>query len=258
LKKTGRETQARQVLVAINGEQSAEAISKSIDASLAQEEGGFRELLSGPFRHALLIGFVLAAFSQTSGITALLSFLPEVFSSAGQNTNSAFFQSVLVGIVNLLLTCVAIWLVDRAGRKTLILLGTAIQTIALAGVAYLYFEKGPGLGILVGIMAFVAGHAIGNGAVCWVIISEIFPTKIRGAAMSVATTAIWIFAYLVNQFFPVMQKYLLSRGTFLIFAAMAAANFVFVAAVVPETKGYSLEEISHLWHLWNSKAKSLS
>lgn len=258
LMKAGREVQARQVLIAINGEQAADGISQSIDASLAEEQGGFRELLSGPFRHALLIGFILAAFSQTSGITALLSFLPEVFRSAGQNTNNAFFQSVLVGIVNLLLTCVAIWLVDRAGRKTLILLGTAIQTLALASVGCLYFVKGSGLGILAGIMAFVAGHAIGNGAVCWVIISEIFPTKVRGAAMSVATTAIWIFAYLVNQFFPVMQKYLRSEGTFLVFAAMAAANFVFVTFFVPETKGYSLEEISHLWHIWNSKTKSLS
>jgi len=258
LMKAGREVQARKVLAAINGERAAEAISESIDASLAEEQGGFREVLSGPFRPALFIGFILAAFSQTSGITALLSFLPEVFRSAGQNTNSAFFQSVLVGIVNLLLTCVAIWLVDRAGRKTLILSGTAIQTAALATVACLYFFNGPGLGILAGIMAFVAGHAIGNGAVCWVIISEIFPTKVRGAAMSAATTAIWIFAYLVNQFFPVMQKYLRSDGTFLVFAAMAAANFAFVASFVPETKGYSLEEISHLWHIWNSKTKSLS
>ncbi len=107
--------------------------------------------------------------------------------------------------------------------------------------------KGSGTGILIGIMVFVAGHAIGNGAVCWVIISEIFPTKVRGAAMSIATTAIWIFAYLANQFFPVMQKYLGSDGTFWVFALMAAINFAFVLFFVPETKGYSLEEISRIW-----------
>ena len=98
-------------------------------------------------------------------------------------------------------------------------------------------------------MAFVAGHAIGNGAVCWVIISEIFPTKVRGIAMSIATTAIWIFAYLANQFFPLMQKYRGSDGTFFCFATMAAINFAFVFWFVPETKGYSLEEISHIWSL---------
>jgi SP family arabinose:H+ symporter-like MFS transporter len=96
-------------------------------------------------------------------------------------------------------------------------------------------------------MAFVAGHAIGNGAVCWVIISEIFPTKVRGAAMSIATTAIWIFAYLANQFFPVMQSHLGSHGTFFIFSAMAVVNFIFVLLLVPETKGYSLEQISRIW-----------
>ncbi len=100
---------------------------------------------------------------------------------------------------------------------------------------------------LLGIMAFVAGHAVGNGAVCWVIISEIFPNKVRGAAMSIATTAIWIFAYLANQFFPVLQSHLGSGGTFLVFACMAALNFIFVLTLVPETKGYSLEQISSLW-----------
>ncbi|MGI8960337.1 MAG: MFS transporter [Bryobacteraceae bacterium] len=122
-----------------------------------------------------------------------------------------------------------------------------VPAAALASVGYLYAIRGPGLGILIGIMAFVAGHAIGNGAVCWVIISEIFPTKVRGAAMSIATTAIWIFAYLANQFFPIMLKDLGSQGTFWFFSSMAIMNFAFVFIWVPETKGYSLEEISRLW-----------
>ncbi len=247
LMKVGQEGKAQQVLSAVNGERIAAAEVVAIRRSLAEEQGDVKELFTGPFRGALLIGFLLAAFSQTSGITALLSFLPEVFRTAGRNASDAFFQSVLVGVVNLVFTAIAIWLVDRAGRKTLILAGTSIQTVALASVGYLYLTKGTGLGILAGIMAFVAGHAIGNGAVCWVIISEIFPTKVRGVAMSIATTALWIFAYLANQFFPVMEKYLGSHGTFFFFSAMAAINFVFVFAFVPETKGYSLEEISHIW-----------
>ena len=247
LMKAGYEQQAQDVLVAINGVAAADAEGAEIRKSLAQEEGGLKELLSGPFRHALLIGFLLAAFSQTSGITCLLSFLPEVFKSAGQRASDAFFQAVLVGIVNLVFTLLAVWLVDRAGRKTLILLGTCMQAVALGIIASLYWIGGAGLGILAGIMAFVAGHAIGNGAVCWVVISEIFPTKVRGAAMSIATTAIWIFAYLANQFFPLMQTRLGSHGTFFLFSAMAAINFLFVLILVPETKGYSLEEISHIW-----------
>ena len=154
--------------------------------------------------------------------------------------------------MNLAFTILAIWLVDKAGRKTLILVGTAMQTIALVSVGFLYFAKQPGLGILLGIMAFVGGHAIGNGAVCWVIISEIFPAKVRGAAMSIATTALWSAAYFANQFFPLMQKYLGSHGTFFFFALMAAVDFLFVWAFVPETRGYSLEEISLLWARRNS------
>lgn len=247
LMKVGRYQHAERVLAAINGDAIAALEGESIKRSLAQEEGGLKELFSGPFRRALLIGFLLAAFSQTSGITSLLSFLPEVFKSAGQKTSDAFFQSVLVGIVNLVFTIFAIWLVDRAGRKTLILFGTCLQTFSLALIAYLYTKAGAGNGILGGIMAFVAGHAIGNGAVCWVIISEIFPNKVRGTAMSIATTAIWIFAYLADQLFPLMQGHLGSSGAFASLGCMAALNFVFVLFFVPETKGYSLEEIGRIW-----------
>lgn len=255
LMKVGRQEEAAQVLAAINGETPAELERESISRSLAEEEGGLRELFKGPFRRALIIGFLLAAFSQTSGITCLLSFLPEVFKSAGQKASDAFFQSVLVGIVNLAFTVLAIWLVDKAGRRTLIVFGTCLQALSLAVVACLYLAAGAGNGILAGIMAFVAGHAVGNGAVCWVIISEIFPTKVRGIAMSIATTAIWIFAYLADQFFPVMQTYLGSDGAFFVFSAMAAVNFLFVLLFVPETRGYSLEEISHIW-LVRSAAES--
>lgn len=247
LMKAGRPQQALRVLTSINGGTIAKTEAESIQRALSQEEGGLKELFEGPFRRALLIGFLLAAFSQASGITCLLSFLPEIFRSAGQSASNAFFQSVLVGVVNLAFTILAIQLVDRAGRKTLLLFGTLLQTISLAAVGSVYLMRGPGTGILAGIMLFVAGHAAGNGAVCWVIISEIFPTKVRGVAMSIATTAIWIFAYLADQFFPILQTHLGNYGTFFIFAAMAALNFVFVLFMVPETKGYSLEEISRIW-----------
>ena len=247
LMKVGRENEAEQILTGIQGPAIAMEEAVSIRETLTKQEGDLRELFMGPFRRALLIGFLLAALSQTSGITALLSFLPRIFQSAGERTEDAFFQSVLVGIVNLVLTVVAIWLVDQSGRRTLILWGTAIQAIALLSVGWLYFVKGPGMAILVGIMAFVAGHAVGNGAVCWVVISEIFPNKVRGAAMSIATTAIWVFAFLANQFFPIMQKHLGSDGTFWFFSAMAGMDFLFVLCMVPETRGYSLEDISRIW-----------
>jgi SP family arabinose:H+ symporter-like MFS transporter len=247
LMKVSRVAEAETVLSLINGRQAGTEEGEAIRKSLSEEKGSWRELFSPGVRPALIVGFVLAAFSQTSGITALLSFLPEIFKSAGQKSGDAFFQSVLVGIVNLLFTLLAIVLVDRAGRKTLILTGTTMQATALAFSGALHLTEGHGLGILLGVMLFVAGHAIGNGAVCWVIISEIFPNKIRGAAMSIAITAIWIFAYLANQFFPLMQEYFGSSGTFFFFAFMAALNFLYVWMAVPETKGYSLEEIGRIW-----------
>ncbi len=247
LMKVGREQDALKVLTSINGSHVANREAAVIQHALADEHGGLSELLAPSLRRPLAVGFLLAAFSQASGITCLLSFLPEVFRSAGQNASDAFFQSVLVGAVNLISTVLAIWLVDRAGRRTLILSGTSLQAVSLAAVGICYLVGGAGRGILVGIMVFVAGHAVGNGAVCWVIISEIFPTKVRGTAMSMATMAIWLSAYLVNQFFPAMQARMGSQGTFLFFASMAIFNFLFVLLLVPETKGYTLEEIGQIW-----------
>ncbi|MGI8960335.1 MAG: sugar porter family MFS transporter [Bryobacteraceae bacterium] len=135
LMKVGRERQAKEVLAEIEGCDLAVREASAIANSLMEERGDLKELFAGPFRRALLIGFALAAFSQTSGITALLSFLPEVFKNAGRNAADAFLQSVLVGIVNLAFTAIAIWSVDRAGRRTLILLGTALQGArVIAGV----------------------------------------------------------------------------------------------------------------------------
>ncbi len=255
LMKVSRIAEAETVLSLINGSVAGATEGESIRRSLNEEKGSWSELFSPAVLPALTVGVVLAAFSQASGITALLSFLPEIFKSAGQKSSDAFFQSILVGVVNLLFTLLAIVLVDRAGRKTLILTGTAMQATALTCVGLLYWSKGPGFAILLGVMLFVAGHAIGNGAVCWVIISEIFPNKIRGAAMSVAITALWVFAYLANQFLPFMQEHLSSAGTFFFFSFMAALNFLYVWTAVPETRGYSLEEIGRIWSTPEAHAK---
>ncbi|MGC1168102.1 MAG: MFS transporter, partial [Candidatus Acidiferrales bacterium] len=154
---------------------------------------------------------------------------------------------VMVSVINLLFTFVALWLIDRAGRKTLILAGTSLQFLSFAAVGWLYYVHGSGLAILIFVMSFVAGHAVGNGVACWVIISEIYPTKVRGRAMSIATTALWLVGYLGNQLFPVMQKNLGSDGTFWCFSVGALLTIILVGFLVPETKGRSLEEITEIW-----------
>jgi SP family arabinose:H+ symporter-like MFS transporter len=246
LMKMGRREQAISVLAKINGADAARSEAVGIETSLAHEEGHISELFT-TFRRPLLLGIMLAGLQQISGITPLFSFLPEIFRSAGTATSSAFSQSVLVSLVNLLFTLFALWLVDRAGRKTLILVGTAVQFISFALVGWFYHIHGSGLAVLILVMSFVAGHAFGNGVACWVIISEIYPTKVRGRGMSIATTALWLVGYLGNQMFPLMQKHLGSDGTFWCFSAGAFLTIILVGWFIPETKGRSLEEITNLW-----------
>jgi SP family arabinose:H+ symporter-like MFS transporter len=246
LLKVGRRGDAIRVLTELNGSQAAAEETSEIENSLASEEGHISELFT-TFRRPLLLGIMLAGLQQISGITPIFSFLPEIFRSAGTASGDAFFQSVLVSLVNLFFTLFALWLVDRAGRKTLILAGTGLQFISLALVGWFYHIHASGLAILIFVMGFVAGHAFGNGVACWVIISEIYPTKVRGRGMSIATTALWLVGYLGNQLFPTMQKSLGSDGTFWCFAVGALLTIVLVSLLVPETKGQSLEEITQFW-----------
>ncbi len=246
LLKVGRVSEGVAVLTKINGVEIAGREAAEIESSLAIEEGHLSELLTS-FRRPLLLGIMLAALSQTSGITAVLSFLPEVFQAAGTATADAFMQSVLVGIVNLIFTLVGLWLIDVAGRKTLIVAGSFVQFVSFALVGLLFYVHGSGLLVVVFVMTFVVGHAFGNGVACWVIISEIYPAKVRGRAMSIATTALWIFSYLGNQLFPVMMKHLGPDGTFWSFSGSALVALICFWKLVPETKGQSLEQITRFW-----------
>jgi MFS transporter, SP family, arabinose:H+ symporter len=246
LMKMGRRDQAIGVLTQINGSQAAKTEAAEIETALASEAGHISELFTA-FRRPLLLGIMLAGLQQISGITPLFSFLPEIFRSAGTATSDAFFQSVLVSLINLLFTLFALWLVDRAGRKTLILAGTTLQFLSFVMVGWFYHIHASGLAVLIFVMSFVAGHAFGNGVACWVIISEIYPTKVRGRGMSIATTALWLVGYLGNQLFPILQKHLGSAGTFWCFSGGALLTVILVGWLIPETKGRSLEEITKFW-----------
>jgi MFS transporter, SP family, arabinose:H+ symporter len=246
LMKVGQRENALAVLTRINGAKTAATEGMEIETSLNTEEGRLSELFT-TFRRPLLLGIMLAGLQQLSGITPVFSFLPEIFRAAGTARSDAFFQSVLVSLVNLIFTLIALWLVDRAGRKTLILAGSTVQFLCFAVVGWLYHVHGSGVAVLILVMSFVAGHAFGNGVACWVIISEIYPTKVRGRGMSIATSALWIVGYLGNQMFPLMQKHFGSDGTFWCFSGGALLTIVLVGWLVPETKGRSLEQITKLW-----------
>ena len=257
LMKIGRHDEALRALIEINGSEQGRREATQIASSLAAEEGHITELLT-TFRRPLLLGIMLAALQQISGITPLFSFLPEIFRSAGSGTSDAFHQAVLVSLINLFFTLFALWLVDRAGRKTLILAGTSVQFLSFVLVGWLYHVHGSGLAVLIFVMSFVAGHAFGNGVACWVVISEIYPTKVRGRGMSVAVTALWLIGYLGNQLFPIMQTRIGLDFTFWLFSGGALLTFVFVAGLVPETKGRSLEDITMFWVQGNKQPECQS
>ena len=185
--------------------------------------------------------------SQFSGINVVIYYSTEIFKTATVNADVAFQSSVIIGLVNVLATLIAILLIDKAGRKPLLLVGNAIQVIGLVMVGYIYAVNPHSKLLLVGVITYTAAFAMAMGAIPWVLCSEIFPAKLRGRAMSVSTLAIWSACYLVSSTFPLMLKTFGSTKTFFFYAACSAATFIFVLLLVPETKGRSLEEIEKSW-----------
>jgi SP family arabinose:H+ symporter-like MFS transporter len=256
LMKIGHREEGIAVLTRINGAETGAREAAEIENSLTVEEGHFAELFT-TFRRPLLLGIMLTGLQQISGITPIFAYLPEIFRLAGTVTRDAFFHSVLVSLINLIFTLIALTIVDRFGRKTLILAGTTLQFVSLVLVGWFYHIHGSGLAIFAAlVMSFVAGHAFGNGVACWVIVSEIYPTKVRGRGMSIAVTALWLVGYLGNQLFSILHIRYGSDFTFWLFGAGALLTIVLVGALVPETKGRSLEEITAMWTHDKTPAKS--
>lgn len=249
LLQAGRELEARRILESVAGPRQADEEIAAVRAVLGQEEGRFRELFHARFRTPLIIAVALMAFSQFSGINAIMYYSTKIFTTAGVGVKDAFLSSVIVGLVNVVFTFVAIALVDKAGRRPLLLVGLAIQVLALGAVGGMFAAGWGGLPLLVAILSFIAAFAMALGPIPWILCSEIFPTKIRGRAMSVATFTIWTACYIVAQTFPMLNDSAAigPAKTFGIYALCSLAGFLFVLAKIPETKGRTLEEIELSW-----------
>ncbi len=248
LVKRNREAEALDVLGRVNPPDVAAAEVRSIKDTLALEEGSFRELFRPAFRRPLLIAVVLAVFSQITGINAILYYAPRIFETAGFGRMSAIGQSAIVGFVNMIFTLVAIFLCDRLGRKPLLLVACGGMGIALTllGAAFQATILPPSA-ILGFILLYIAFFSMAMGPLTWVVLSEIFPTRVRGGAMAIATTALWFADFVVTLTFPVIADRLSPSAAFWIYAAMCAIDLVFLAVMLPETKGKSLEEIERHW-----------
>jgi SP family arabinose:H+ symporter-like MFS transporter len=246
LVQVGREGEARDTLGKIHGPEEAEAEIAATKDVLRQSKAGFFELLSDPrFRKVLLIAVLLMAFSQFSGINAIMYYSTKIFTTAGVGVDNSFKASALVGLVNLLFTLVAVALVDKAGRRILLLVGLVAQVVALGAVGWMFKANTGGVPLLIAILAFIGAFAMALGPIPWILCSEIFPARVRGRAMSVATFTIWTSCYLVAQTFPMLNDSpaVGPALTFWIYATCSLAALIFVFFMVPETKGRSLEEI---------------
>lgn len=248
LVKNGREAEALIILEKVNGLSKANSILAEIKGALTQEKGTIKELLKPGLRIAMVVGIFLALFSQITGINAIIYYAPEIFKSVGFATDSAFSQTVFIGVVNTLFTFVALIFIDKAGRKTLLLWGVAGMVICLFAVGlcfYFNFTTGPWL--LIFILGYIACFASSLGPIPWVIISEIFPTKTRGIAMSFCTVVLWIGVLLITQLTPIFLEKLGGAFTFWLFMVNAIILLIFTWKVIPETKQRTLEEIELSW-----------
>jgi sugar porter (SP) family MFS transporter len=247
LTRRGLADRASGILSRVVGPGEAEREMREIHASLAQEGGTLAELLRPGLRLALGIGVVLAVLQQVTGINAILYYAPEIFKKAGGDASAAYNDTIWIGVFNLLFTLVAIALIDRLGRKILLIAGAAGMGISLLLVGLAFQSGTTGGWLLVVILAYVSCFAASLGPVVWVVMSEIYPTRIRGRAMSVATVVLWAACYLVSQTFPMVVQRWGSAAAFWGYAVMCVLTIVFVALFVPETKGRSLEEIERMW-----------
>ncbi|MDD3322375.1 MAG: sugar porter family MFS transporter [Paludibacter sp.] len=244
----GKKDAAIKVLTSIGGETLVRTglpeMEKAMLAEQKKEKMSFGELFKGKTGKVVLIGTLIAALQQITGINAVIMFSPEIFKAAGSAQGDSVMQAMIVGMVNFLMTIVALWLVDKKGRKTLLLWGAVGMIVSLAYLT-LEFSKPVqnGTGVLIALLVYISFFAASFAPVMWVIISEIYPNRIKGVAMSFSTAVSWLCTFLTVYFAPVIQGSLGLNYLFAIFGVFSVIAFIFVKIWIPETKGKSLEQI---------------
>jgi SP family sugar:H+ symporter-like MFS transporter len=245
-----REEEAREVLRRTRNEVAVEAEMNDIKRVESQEEGGLGELLASWVRPALLVGMGLAIFQQIIGINTIVYYAPTTLTNVGFGNSAAILANAGIGVINVTMTLVAIRFIDRVGRKPLLLVGAAGMALSLGilGLTSLLLPEPSGVGLvgivtLVCLALFIAAFAVSWGPIVWVMLGEIFPLKVRGSAMAVATVLLWSANFVVSLSFPVLLEALGLGWLFLGYALIGLAALFFVRYFVTETKGRSLEKI---------------
>ena len=253
----GKAAEALQILSRVSGRTQAEAdlgaVQVSLDAEAHLEKGSIKELFLPAMRLVLTIGIVIAILQQITGINSVFFYAPMIFEQSGIGTDAAFMQAVLVGIVNLVATVVAILLIDKLGRRPLLITGLVVIVSSMLLLAYSFSSASYGPGgelidmnatlVLIGILSFVAGFGISLGPVMWVLFSELFPNRLRGIAISFCGLINSSVSFIVQLVFPWELENFGPATTFLIYGSFAVVGLIFVMRILPETKGRSLEEL---------------
>jgi MFS transporter, SP family, arabinose:H+ symporter len=245
-----RSPEALRVLTRVNGGAVARSELQQIQTSVAQETGSLLELLQPGLRRAFWIAVSLAILQQITGINTVLFYGSIIFKEhvANQSNTSAVFANVVVGVINFLMTMVALGLIDKLGRRPLLMISTAMMAICQAALGFAFLLKAPPATLVLTIvLCCVAAFAVGLGPGFWVLLSEIFPTRIRGRAMSIATICLWIACTVLTMTFLSLVKAVSATGAFLVYSGMCVVTLFIVWRFVPETKGRTLEEIERFW-----------
>ena len=248
-----RDVRAESILKHIYGsvESAAYEMNETKKVIGSETRSNWRILLKPGITKAVIIGVAIAMLGQFMGVNAVLYYGPSIFESSGLSGDDSLFYQVIVGLVNMLTTILAIFIIDKIGRKKLVYYGVSGMIVSLLLIAF-YFVKGNDLGIpnillLIFFLAYIFFCAVSICAVIWVLLSEMYPIKVRGLAMSIAGFSLWIGTYLIGQLTPWLLQNLRPEGTFILFAVMCIPYILIVWKLVPETTGKSLEEIEKFW-----------
>jgi len=244
--KKGRDAEAEKVLARVGGTGFAGQALREIRDTLASGEIGkvrFRSLFGPGLAKVLVVGVVLAIYQQWCGINVIFYYAQEIFTAAGYGVSGVLFNIVITGTVNLIFTLIAIRLVDRLGRKPLMMAGSAGLAVVFGLIGASYAVHSRGVHLLALVVVAMALYALSLAPVTWVLLSEIFPNRIRGAAMSVSTVSLWSACFVLTYTFPLLNKSLGPAGTFWIYAGISVFGFIFIRSRVRETKGKTLEQI---------------
>lgn len=231
------------------GAANVEAELANIISSLKQEGGqGMTKLLQKKYTFVIMCAVLLAVFNQLSGINVIMYYAPMIFEKAGASTNAAMLQAVAVGITNMIFTIIAMFFIDKFGRKTLLLVGAVGMFLSLSGAAIHYYDETlfGSTGVVVFIVGFIAFFAFSQGAVIWVFLAEIFPNKVRSKGQALGSFTHWIMNAIIGLVFPIALTSFGGGNVFMFFAVMMIPFFFFVWKVMPETKGKSLEELERI------------